>query len=300
VARLAAALVIIVCGSALPAAGASTDSLIDGIHSTRFVASDGVTLHVFEAGPGASPAGTVERAPVIAFVPGWSMPAAIWGAQLKALAATYRVAALDPRGQGESEVPAGGYTIERRAADVHEFIARYPRVVLVGWSLGALEALQALHRHGVGTIAALVLVDSSVGEDPASPPTPAFADALKRDRRAAMDGFVRAIFRSPRPEAELHALTASALRMPLEASLSLFPSHLPRAHWRGIVHAYEGPLLYVTTVQFSAQADALQRNRPATQVAIFEAAGHALFVDEAERFNRMLKSFVDAIPSPGR
>jgi len=172
------------------------------IHSARFVSGDGVQLHVLEACP---PGKTVRdtSSPVIAFIPGWSMPAAVWQEQLLALGASHCVAALDPRGQGESEVPAGGYTIARRAADVREFIARYPRVVLVGWSLGALEALECINRSGDTAIEALVLVDTSVGEDPEPPSSSAFRDALKRDRPAAIADFMRGIFGSTRTGVEI-------------------------------------------------------------------------------------------------
>ena len=117
------------------------------LRSSTFTASDGARLHVLESCPGGAAPDAAR--PVVAFVPGWSIPASIWRRQLTALRSTHCVAALDPRGQGESEVTAGGYAIERRADDVREFNGRYPRVVLVGWSLGALEALECVHRHGV-------------------------------------------------------------------------------------------------------------------------------------------------------
>lgn len=258
------------------------------IHSTSFITSDGVRLHVLEACPPDAPA----RSRVIAFVPGWLMPAAIWRGQLLKLGATYCVAALDPRGQGSSEIPADGYTIERRALDVREFVARYPRVVLVGWSLGALEALEYVRRHGHAALDALVLVDTSVGEDPAPASGTGFADALRRDRRAATEDFVRGIFNSPRPAPEIAALTDAALRLPLEASLSLFPRALPREHWRRIVRTFPKPLLYVVSTQFAGQAQSLKRHRPETRTAHFEDAGHALFVDEPARFNALLAQFV--------
>jgi non-heme chloroperoxidase len=116
------------------------------IHSATFITSDGVRLRVVEASPRGSDGAVAAAVPVTAFVPGWSMPAAIWQPQLAALGASRRVVALDPRGQGESEIPAHGFNIERRATDVREFVARYEPVVLVGWSLGALEALQCVHR----------------------------------------------------------------------------------------------------------------------------------------------------------
>lgn len=274
-------------------AGGSGHAAPAEITATSFITGDGVRLHVLEAGPRNAPAAR----PVIAFVPGWSLPASIWQSQLATLGATHRVAALDPRGQGESEIPADGYAIDRRADDIAEFVARYPRVVLVGWSLGALEALHYVHRRGDAALEALVLVDSSIGEDPPPPPGKSFIEALRSDRAATLDEFVRDIFRMPRSESEIAKLRDAALRMPLEASLSLFPGNLPREHWRGIARGFGKPLLYVVTPAFAEQAENLRRHRPATRVEVFEEAGHALFVDEPARFNALLAEFLGEMAS---
>lgn len=281
--RAALAALCILCG--VPFAAASEAR----VESSYFVTSDGVRLHVLEAAP------SVPRPPVIAFIPGWSMPAAIWRAQLAALGTLYRVAALDPRGQGRSQVAPSGYTVERRAEDIAAVVARYPKVVLVGWSLGALEALQYTHVYGDAKLAGLVLVDSSVGEPPV-PPASDFRGALKRNRAQAIDGFVRAMFRTARPETELAQLSAGALQLPLEASLALLAYPYPREHWRAAAHAVRVPLLYVVTPQFAEQAQNLKRNRPQTEIAVFEGAGHALFVDEPERFNTLLENFIGRLP----
>lgn len=257
-----------------------------------FVTSDGIRLNILEAAPAAAPGAA------IAFVPGWCMPAALWRAQLCALGGRFRVAALDPRGQGESELAARGYDIDRRADDIAEFVARYPGVVLVGWSLGALESLHYVHRHGDAGLAGLVLVDSSVGEDPAPPPATDFIAGMRRDRDRSMREFVRAMFRSPQPEEFLSGLAQSALRLDLEASLALLPRHLPREHWRGLARGFAKPLLYAVTPQFAAQARSLKQARPSTVVDVFAEAGHALFVDEPQRFNSLVAGFVDSILRP--
>ena len=257
------------------------------VRSTRLVTSDGVRLRVLEAGPL-----NRSRCTVLAFVPGWSMPANIWLPQVTMLGATHCVAALDPRGQGESDVPAHGFEIERRAADINEFVSRFDHVVLVGWSLGALETLQFVHRFGEERIDALVLVDSSVGEEP-PPPATGFLDALRRDREATLKAFVNDMFRTPREVAELDELLEGALRMSLESSLALFPRDIPREHWREVARGFGKPLLYVVTQQFAAQARNLLRHRPGTRIEIFERAGHALFVDEPDRFNRLLLEFCE-------
>lgn len=261
-----------------------------------FVTSDGVRLHVLEAGQ-------TDGRPVIAFVPGWSMPASIFRKPLSLLAVDHRVVALDPRGQGTSEVPASGYALERRAEDIAEFVARYPDAVLVAWSLGALESLEYLRVHGEAGVSGLVIVDSSVGEG--APPAAAaasdgggFQAELRRDRAGAIAAFVRAIFRTPQSEADYADLQEEAMRMPLEASLALFPgSRIPAERWRAGVLGFSKPLLYVVTPQFAAQAERLAAERPATRIELFADAGHALFVDRPERFAALVSDFVSTLPA---
>jgi len=101
-----------------------------------FQTSDKIALSFLEAGS--------ERADnknlTIALVPGWLMPGSIWRKQLDAFGQRYLTLALDPRGQGESQVAPVGYNAERRATDLHEFLASRSHVLLIGWSLGAIEA----------------------------------------------------------------------------------------------------------------------------------------------------------------
>ena len=261
--------------------------------STRreFQTSDGVTLSLLESGREFAQSANVK----IALVTGWSMPAAIWRSQLERFGRHFHTIALDPRGQGESQVPAGGYNAERRASDLKEFLDPLSNVLLVGWSLGAIESLQYVHMFGAGRLAGLVLVDSSVGEEPAPPPGGTFLQALHDDRDKTLDGFVRAIFKKPPSDADVVALVNGAKRIPVESSIALLSYPFPRTHWKEIAHGFKKPLLYVVTPQFEAQAINLKKNRPGTQVEIFSDAGHTLFVDEPERFNTLILRFAQGL-----
>ena len=250
----------------------------------RFQTSDGVFLSAIESG-------NADASLTIALIPGWCMPAWLWQPQLDGLSAHYTVAALDPRGQGESDVPASGYNFERRAADIHEFLQPYQNVLLVGWSLGALEVLEYTHRYGESKLAGMVLVDSSVGELPVPPPGGTFLQSLREDRDKVLDGFVREMVAKPRPEVEIAALLKDVKRMSLENSIALLSSGIPREHWKECAHAVKKTLLYVVTPQFEEQARNLDINRPGTRIEVFSDAGHALFVDEPERFNALMLDF---------
>ena len=254
----------------------------------EFLSSDGVRLNYTVRGSGET----------IVLVPGWTMPASIWAPQIEYLSKRYRVVAFDPRSQGESAIARSGHNMERRAQDIGELIERLgvPRVVLAGWSLGVLEALTYIRAQGDDRISALVLVDNSVGEDP--PPKPGsgtFFTRLRSDRMKTVNSFVRDMFHSSPSPAYLEALTAQSMKTPLEASIELLTIKQPREFWRAAVYGTAKPVLYVVTPRLKGQADNLQRKRPATRAEVFEGAGHALFVDEPERFNALLNDFLTEV-----
>lgn len=252
-----------------------------------FQTSDAVTLSFLEAGAEFAS----DKSPTIALIPGWLMPAAIWQEQLESFGRRHHTLAFDPRGQGESQIPPTGYTAERRATDLQEFLAPRSRVLLIGWSLGAIEALQYVHMFGKARLTGLVLVDSSVGEEPAPKPGGNFKQRLREDRDKTLRNFMQAIFAKPRSEKELAELVRGAKRMTVEDSVALLDYPYERAHWRSIARAFDKPFLYVVTPQFEQQALNLKKNRPATQIEVFKKAGHALFADEPERFNALIEKF---------
>ncbi|HET8996621.1 MAG TPA: alpha/beta hydrolase [Acetobacteraceae bacterium] len=255
------------------------------VHDRYFSTSDGVRLHYLEAGP--------TRAHTIVFVPGWTMPAWIWTPQIIAFARRYHVIAFDPRGQGNSAAPDFGYTPARRGDDIADLLSHTggAPVLIVGWSLGVLDTLAYVHRHGDRRIAGLVLVDNSVGEEP--PPHPTHPHpGPKLPRPAMMRHFVQGMFRHAPGERYLERLTAATLHTPEAASRALLSYPEPRSYWRDAVYSTSKPVLYVVRPIWFAQADNLKRKRPNTEIARFRDAGHALFVDDAGRFNTLLSSFI--------
>jgi non-heme chloroperoxidase len=258
--------------------------------SRSFTSSDGIRLHYLDEGAGET----------LLFVPGWLMPAEIWRRQIDHFSRDYRVVAFDPRSQGASQVAATGNEIRRRTADLHELIEHLqaPRVVLVGWSLGVLESLLYLNNYGDARLAALVLVDNSVGETPPQKGDTEIRYGSKRDRRRDMALYVGALFRTPQPPAYLDWLTTETLRAPPEVGVSLLAIPYARSFWRASVYQTRKPLLYVVTASLDGQARSLHRKRTGTSIEVFADAGHALFVDEHERFNNVLQVFLQKTLAP--
>ena len=267
-------------------------------HDGGFVTSDGVRLHTLLAGPDDGDA----SAGVVVLVPGWTMPAWIWDRQIRALSAHHRVVALDPRGQGESDIPATGYDQDRRGQDIAELIATLGArpVLLVGWSLGVLDSLAYVHRSGDARLAGLVLVDNSIGEPPAPVPRRGGARLARPvDRPEWMARFVRSMFRQPMDQAVLDRLTEAALRTPRDAAASLLRYDVPREYWRDAVLSVRRPVLYAVTPRLAAQGRSLEADDPLARIVVFPGAGHALFVDDAERFDAVMDGFMTHQVWPG-
>lgn len=250
-----------------------------------FTASDGARLHYTETGP--------KGAPVIVFVPGWTMPGWIFAPQMRAFEKKYQVVEFDPRGQGESEVTPGGYNQDRRGADIGELVALLPGpVVVAGWSLGVLDALAWIHQGGSGKLAGLVLIDNSVGENP--PPVPQPARPVPVMSHAAyMRAFVAGMFHTRQSPEYLDRLTEATLRTPEWAADKLRNYPVPRSYWKAALFSTGVPVLYVVRPGLEGQADNLRIDRPNTSIAVFPQAGHALFVDEANRFNALMGEFLE-------
>ncbi len=109
--------------------------------------ADNVTIHYEEEGSGFP----------LVFVHGWAMSGKVWAFQ-RPLAERFRLIAIDLRGHGKS-LAASGYAFADFAADLVALFDRLglDRAGLVGWSLGAQVALEAVPLLG-GRVAALVLV----------------------------------------------------------------------------------------------------------------------------------------------
>ncbi len=112
---------------------------------------DGVELFHREWGSGR---------PVL-FVHAWALSSAMWTYQMADLGDRgFRCIAFDRRGHGRSDVPNGGYDLDRLADDLAEVIEQLDLhdVALVGMSMGSNEILHYLGRHGTGRVSSIALL----------------------------------------------------------------------------------------------------------------------------------------------
>ena len=115
-----------------------------------------------------------------------------------------------------------------------------------------------------------------------------------------MRAFVAGMFRTPQPAFYLNNLTEAALRTPAADAALLLRYPVPRSYWREAIFATAKPVLYVVRPGLAGQADNLLKDRPNTDIAIFSGAGHALFVDDAARFDALMQHFILTAVWPAR
>jgi non-heme chloroperoxidase len=262
-------------------------------HSAFFTTSDGVKLHYLEAGKG----------PAIVFVPGWTMPGWIWDAQIRHFAEHFHVVALDPRSQGESEKTLNGNDAPRRARDVKELIdaLHLAPTVLVGWSLAVPEVLTYAEQFGGESVRGYVLVDGFAWQKQ----DPQFVTAMmglygqvQTNRRRFTEAFVRNMYRKPQPDEYIQRLVKVSLEMPADSAVAASVSSVGRADYGPALKKMDRPVMVVCETQLKRMAaDPVQSVVPSARVELFEDAGHALFVDDAERFNKTLEDFIAHLPS---
>ena len=249
--------------------------------------SDGVRLHYIQAGAG----------PSIVLQPGWTMPAEIWEPQIRALSKSFHVVAIDPRAQGKSDRATDGLYLERRAQDIKEVIDRLKLApaVLVGWSLGATEVMSYVDQFGTSTLRGVVLVDGVIGRRTTPEIAASYWTWMKevQTKRAEFTAqFVRDMYKTPQSEAYLRKISAAALSVPTNSAvLLLLNAYVGGSDLSPAIAKLDKPVLYVVSPAMKAQAEMLRQKMPSARIEMFENAGHALFVDEADRFNALLAGF---------
>jgi microsomal epoxide hydrolase len=253
---------------------------------------DGVRIHYLEAGSGR---------PVV-FIPGWTMPAWIWQKQIDEFSKHYRVIAVDPRSQGESDKPPYGHLPETRARDYKELVDQLglKQPVLVGWSMACGELMKYVEQFGSDNIGGLVLVDGFIPEKP-SPEMFAglsgWMNQLQEDRQKQADGFVRSMFRKPQTEDYLKRVISASTQVPADTAVVLIYNMIAVKDFSAAFARMNRPVLFAFQPEMQPTADFL-KSKLGDKVRLerFDGDGHALFVDDPEKFNRVLGEFLQSLP----
>jgi non-heme chloroperoxidase len=256
-----------------------------------FKTSDGIRIHYLEAGSGQA----------IVFIPGWTMPAWIWQKQIDEFSKRYHVIAVDPRSQGESDQPTYGHMPETRSRDYKELVDHLAlkQPVLVGWSMACGELVKYAEQFGTENVGGLVLVDGFLA-DKLSPEMFGFAtgwmNQLQLDRQKQADGFVRSMYKKPQTEEYLKRVIDASTQVPADAAAVLIYNMIAVKDLSPGFARMNRPVLFAYQPDTQATADFLKSKLgDKLRLERFDGDGHALFVDDPEKFNRVLEEFIHSL-----
>ena len=288
--RLQCAFVLVAAVALLTPEGSAQAEKAEATKSGFVTSADGAKIHYIEAGKGSA----------ILFVPGWSMPGWVWEKQIAHFAEAHRVVAMDPRSQGESSQTAEGLYPAARARDIKAVVdqLKLAPVVLVGWSMGAAELAAYVDQFGTDTLSGLVFVDGWAGRDYDPNMFPSmfqWVPGFQKDRPKWTDDFVRSnfLFKKPQSEEYVKRLTNAMLKTPTNSAMAIWLGYIA-SDFRPALAKIDKPTLIIAATEglCGSVCEDMHKRIRGSHLEIMENVGHALIVDDPERFNSLLESFV--------
>jgi microsomal epoxide hydrolase len=170
-------------------------------------------------------------------------------------------------------------------------------VVLLGWSNGVPDVLTFVEQNGAGNLGGVVLVDGflNVGDPQMQKAMNGILRMFQADRAKFTDRFVRSMYASKQTEEYILHVEEESLKTPTNTAVVEMFNVLSKGDFTPILAKMDKPVLYICEPQLESQGKILQNSLSKARVEVFKTAGHALFVDDAEHFNKVLAEYVDSL-----
>lgn len=248
--------------------------------------------------------------PPLLLLHGYTLSRRLWQPQLELLADAAQVIAPDLRGFGETDAPAGPYTIDQYADDaaglLHSLGISQP-VVVAGLSMGGYVALAFWRRHAA-RVAGLILAATRAGADsPAGRQARDQAAALAQDSQgggsaAIIDGILPKML-APRAYQGDPALVAMARGImtgaPVTGIVAALMAMRDRPDATETLSAITRPVLVIHGLDDQlippAEAEAMHQRLPNARLALVPNAGHLVNLEQPLTFNAEVRNFLQAL-----
>ncbi|UOR10929.1 alpha/beta fold hydrolase [Halobacillus amylolyticus] len=245
----------------------------------------------------------------ILFLHGVWMSSRFFQKQLPYFRESYRVITLDLRGHGRSSHVSFGHTVATYARDVKQFVdkLKLKDITLLGWSMGAFVIWEYLHQFGQKNIKATVIVDELASDfkwddfDIGAFDLPALTGMMRdiqTDQRGLLSGFIPLMFKDDIPKQEMEWMLEETTRLPASiASAILFDQSIIDCR------PYLSSITVPTLLCFGkaeklipvAAGEHLHKEIANSRLELFENSCHCPFLEEPERFNNIVDSFIQTI-----
>ncbi len=260
---------------------------------------EGLRLSFVEAGSG----------PSLLLIPGLGRGCDMFARQLRSFARRFRVLAPDNRGAGQSDAPAGPYSIACLADDLAELLRarRVSQTHVMGVSLGGFVAIELAVRYPE-LLSKLVLVSTSAG-GPASTPMDsatwqAVVSPLGRSAPERVLNAMRLAYHRSYARDNFRRLAAIARRRtdrPAKPHAWLAQAQAGAAFDRSAdIPGIRAACLVLTGLEDrivpAANARWLARQLPDARLRTFARAGHYLCVERARALNAAVHRFLSEPP----
>jgi pimeloyl-ACP methyl ester carboxylesterase len=256
-----------------------------------------------------------EGQPTLIFLVAWIWTAEFWQPQVNYFSQNFKMITIDMRGTGDSDKPAGDYTLDLYADDLNSIIEELheKNIVLIGESIGFSIAVKYVTKYP-GKVSKLVLVGGSpkfitTDDFPLGWSQDAFQGLrtfAEKSWSMAVGAFLEMIFSEPGTNYLREWGFKMAQKTPPDIAnnsiMNLFQADIrpllrkidvPTLILHGekdIVFTY--PMNRPIDFRVSEGANYIRENISGSKNCIFEGKGHFPSITAADEFNKILKNFI--------
>ena len=230
----------------------------------------------------------------------------MWDPQIEALKSRYRILGYDTRGHGESMAPAGAYTLEQLADDLHALLKHLAidSTHFVGLSMGGMIG-QTFALKYPGVFRSLTLADTTSRY-------PADAAGTWNERihtvetrgmqplvQPTLERWFTEGFRKAHPEV-VQRVAALIAGTPVAGYAGC--SHaIPKINLTARLKEIKCPILVICGDKDPGTPPAMAReihdNAPGSKLVLIPDAAHLSNLEKPAEFNRALEGFLSSLPS---
>jgi pimeloyl-ACP methyl ester carboxylesterase len=270
--------------------------------SNFFTTSDNAMIYFEDYGEGAP----------ILIIPGYLCTSKFFKRNIEALSENNRLILVDARGHGSSSKILTGLNIPRMAKDIKELVdfLGLERLTLLAWSMGSSIALSYYEQFGDYKLSRIGIIDSALypfsheasnchslrGYD---------MDGMNRVMNAAIKdfegycrNFARAIFKEEPSIEDESWVATEMMKTPPWIAFAIYSDFLHRDYVQVLKHIQIPTLICSANSPAIPSSDAMSQHyrkqlTVSHQYKHFESkAGHVMFYEAADEFNRMVLDFI--------